>query len=225
MRDTPPVSPGPVTHPPPPGRASTRRAASPGRTHRRNGPKAGGGSVPTFGRFISEDRLGFGGGDFNLYAYARNSPLNGRDPRGTQVALPLPPPVVVITTAVVVTYIAGRKFLRWTQTNGDPWGPPLSPMNGDGGGGGPPAGGGPPGQPTDPPNFKDPTKPPGPDWEWKGKNPTPGSREGSWYNPNTDESLHPNLDHPPPIDPHYDWLPPGGGPGYRIFPDGRIEPK
>ena len=34
------------------------------------------------GRFISEDPLGFKGGDINLYAYVENDPLNWRDPSG-----------------------------------------------------------------------------------------------------------------------------------------------
>jgi RHS repeat-associated protein len=38
---------------------------------------------PTVGRFISEDPLGFGGGDVNLYAYVRNQPVNWIDPWGT----------------------------------------------------------------------------------------------------------------------------------------------
>jgi len=37
---------------------------------------------PAFQRFISEDPIGFWGGDINLYAYVRNSPLNFRDPFG-----------------------------------------------------------------------------------------------------------------------------------------------
>jgi RHS repeat-associated protein len=41
---------------------------------------------PGLQRFISEDRIGFRGGDFNLYAYVRNSPLNFRDPLGKQTA-------------------------------------------------------------------------------------------------------------------------------------------
>jgi RHS repeat-associated protein len=36
-------------------------------------------------RFISEDPIGFNGGDVNLYAYTRNSPLNFRDPSGLDV--------------------------------------------------------------------------------------------------------------------------------------------
>ena len=37
---------------------------------------------PTLQRFISEDPLGFGGGDINLYAYAGNDPLGYTDPSG-----------------------------------------------------------------------------------------------------------------------------------------------
>ncbi len=39
---------------------------------------------PVVGRFISEDPLGFGGGDVNLYAYVQNNPVNKIDPRGLQ---------------------------------------------------------------------------------------------------------------------------------------------
>ena len=42
---------------------------------------------PLLGRFISEDPLGFGGGDDNLYAYVFNDPINLFDPFGTN-ALP-----------------------------------------------------------------------------------------------------------------------------------------
>ena len=37
---------------------------------------------PSVGRFISEDPIGFGGGDVNLYDYVRNNPLNRIDPKG-----------------------------------------------------------------------------------------------------------------------------------------------
>lgn len=46
-------------------------------------------------------------------------------------------------------------------------------------------------------------------WEWRG-NGEPGSSEGSWYNPETDESLHPDLDHDEPEGPHWDWIDPDG---------------
>src|SRR6516162_4896282 len=37
---------------------------------------------PQLGRFISEDPIGFGGGDINLYGYVWQSPLRLRDPLG-----------------------------------------------------------------------------------------------------------------------------------------------
>ena len=38
---------------------------------------------PHLGRFISQDPIGFDGGDLNLYRYVGNSPENGTDPTGT----------------------------------------------------------------------------------------------------------------------------------------------
>jgi len=38
---------------------------------------------PQAGRFISEDPIGFDGGDVNLYAYVSSNPVNGIDPDGT----------------------------------------------------------------------------------------------------------------------------------------------
>ena len=37
---------------------------------------------PEVGRFISEDPIGFKGGDMNLSAYVGNNPVNGVDPSG-----------------------------------------------------------------------------------------------------------------------------------------------
>jgi len=37
---------------------------------------------PAVGRFISEDPIGFDGGDVNLMAYVRNNPVSGIDPSG-----------------------------------------------------------------------------------------------------------------------------------------------
>ncbi|MEJ7622663.1 MAG: RHS repeat-associated core domain-containing protein [Pyrinomonadaceae bacterium] len=39
---------------------------------------------PVLGRFISEDPIGFGGGDVNLYGYVQNSPVRRNDPLGLQ---------------------------------------------------------------------------------------------------------------------------------------------
>lgn len=64
----------------------------------------------------------------------------------------------------------------------------------------------------------DATKKPGEDWEWKG-NGDAESGKGNWYNPNTGESLHPDLNHPEPIGPHWDYVAPDGT-QYRIYPNG-----
>jgi RHS repeat-associated protein len=37
---------------------------------------------PEVGRFINKDPIGFAGGDFNLYAYVQNDPINFIDPLG-----------------------------------------------------------------------------------------------------------------------------------------------
>jgi Bacterial toxin 37 len=71
------------------------------------------------------------------------------------------------------------------------------------------------------PNYTDPAQPPGPGWEWRGKGPA-GSSEGSWYNPTTDQSVHPDLDHPPGVDPH-DYTGPEQ-PKARLFPGDPIPP-
>lgn len=53
----------------------------------------------TSGRFISEDPIGFKGGD-NLYAFVKNNPLLLRDPKGTCPGpLPCTPPPVFDTVS------------------------------------------------------------------------------------------------------------------------------
>lgn len=37
---------------------------------------------PVIGRYISEDPIGFAGGDVNLYSYVKNNPVNLKDPKG-----------------------------------------------------------------------------------------------------------------------------------------------
>lgn len=60
-------------------------------------------------------------------------------------------------------------------------------------------------------------------FEWKGSG-APGTKEGSWYNPLTGESLHPDLDHPAPIKPHWDYEGPNGEKA-RLNTDGTWEWK
>jgi RHS repeat-associated protein len=62
-------------------------------------------------------------------------------------------------------------------------------------------------------------------FEWRGKpGSKPGSKDGNWYNPKTGETLRPDLDHPFPIGPHWDYKDPSGN-WWRIFEDGRMLPK
>ena len=75
------------------------------------------------------------------------------------------------------------------------------------------------------PNFNNPAESPGEGWEWHRNPEAPvGSDQGAWVNPETGETLHPDLGHEEPIGPHFDYKAPDGS-EYRIFPDGRIEPK
>ena len=70
----------------------------------------------------------------------------------------------------------------------------------------------------------DSTKSPGRGYVWRG-NGSVGSSQGSWYNPKTGVSLHPDLNHPAPITPHWDYSVKGVDGGFRIFPDGTWGPK
>ena len=59
-------------------------------------------------------------------------------------------------------------------------------------------------------------------YEWRGRG-EQGSREGSYYNPENNSSLHPDLNHPDPVGPHWDYNGPEGK--FRIYPDGSIAVK
>ena len=45
--------------------------------------------------------------------------------------------------------------------------------------------------------------------EWRGPG-EQGSKQGNYYNPETGESWHPDLNHPEPIGPHWDYKDPTG---------------
>ena len=71
----------------------------------------------------------------------------------------------------------------------------------------------------------DPAQPPGAGYEWRGApGSNPGDNNGNWYNPNTGESIHPDLQHEPPIGPHMDYKAPDGK-WYRWFPDNAMREK
>jgi RHS repeat-associated protein len=57
---------------------------------------------PSLQRFISEDPLGFGGGDSNLYAYVRNDPISSSDPFGLYHAAEVPSSMAGVGRCAVV---------------------------------------------------------------------------------------------------------------------------
>ena len=79
---------------------------------------------PQLQRFISEDPIGFAGGDENLYAYVFNEPTDPRDPSGlepitisTGAALAIVCAVGAVAGDVVVLTVSGRKT-TWAELAG-----------------------------------------------------------------------------------------------------------
>jgi RHS repeat-associated protein len=70
----------------------------------------------------------------------------------------------------------------------------------------------------------DSTKCPGEGFEWRGRG-DPKSGKGRWFNPETQEHLHPDFNHPPPIQPHWDYESPEFGEKMRLNLDGTWEFK
>jgi len=68
----------------------------------------------------------------------------------------------------------------------------------------------------------DTTKSPGKGFEWRGRG-DPASGKGNWFNPVTHERWSHDLNHPPPIDPHWDYRD-ANKRRFRVYEDGRIEP-
>ena len=192
---------------------------------------------PATGKFLSEDPISFRGGSVNLYTYTRNSPPNFADPHGNTPAVATIPillgegvGVAAVGTGVAVVGLTGLAVydgilvarlidaevkscdwcLRFLHPRPKTAAPPATAK---------------PLPICNKPAFPgfDPTKAPGKDWEWRGKPPV-GGPKGGWYNPDTGESLHPDLAHPDPIPPHWDYIDPSGN-GWRLFPDGTATPK
>jgi RHS repeat-associated protein len=180
------------------------------------------------GRFVAEDPSKFSAGDNNLYRYVANDPTDAMDRTGLQeqpndsdliarpgrprpsatyanLGMPILPPYDFIDTTVKpiigsALYAFGQGLRVVLGMAGVPV--PAYPI------------------PTLPPRAD---MPPGPGWTWGGKPPV-GGKQGNWYNPDTGESLRPDLNHPPGIPPHWDWKDPGGS-WWRIFLDGSVRPK
>jgi RHS repeat-associated protein len=195
---------------------------------------------PTLGRFLQTDPIGYGDGP-NWYNYVGSDPINGIDPLGLACVLNLVngawikhcnsqdgasgsvqnkglgtppsqggPPLAKPQSANGEIVVTAKKQLA--QEIIEPFPFPFFEE--------------PPIVPDDPvPYPTDPTKAPGPDWVWRGRpGSKPGDKSGNWYNPNTGESLRPDLQHPPGIDPHWDYKAPDGS-WYRWFGPGNMAPK
>jgi len=59
---------------------------------------------PRTGRFLSEDPIGFRGGDTNLYRYVLNNPVNNTDPSG----------LIVLCTRIVIA--EGNEYFQCSST-------------------------------------------------------------------------------------------------------------
>ena len=70
----------------------------------------------------------------------------------------------------------------------------------------------------------DPTRCDVPGFDWRGSG-GPGSNKGNFYNLETGEWLHPDLSHPMPIGPHWDYGRRGSREIYRVFSDGTMSLK
>ena len=68
---------------------------------------------PTSGRWMSEDPIGFAGGDYNLYRYCGNSHTNGTDPSGNIVVTGS----IVIAAMLYGTYAAHRAEAQYNEAS------------------------------------------------------------------------------------------------------------
>ena len=185
---------------------------------------------PTTSRFINADGLvstGTGIMGHNMFAYCNDNPVNyvdknGTDPEAVAVwmstmwwlcaadtVLPIGDIIygvgililgtIALTTIVEPVTLPQITFEEEGKTEPEK---PNVPYPGD-----------------------DPTKPPDEGFEWKGPKPEGGDK-GSWVNPNTGEQYHPDLNHEPPIGPHYDYTD-GSRPKHwwRIYPNGNVDLK
>jgi RHS repeat-associated protein len=175
---------------------------------------------PTLGRYTQPDPLGFVDGP-SVYGYVSGGPQaeidtdgrsrnsrgrNGSGNTSTTIQLPGAPtlPAIPAGHRVVPSMSSpGGSFPSPLLTPAGPQCTIFSPYG-----------------PQKPqfPGWNPTIAPPG--FQWR------GGPQGSYYNDTTRESVRPGLGHRPPVEPHWDYNIRGpGGSGYRIYPDGRVEPK
>jgi len=68
---------------------------------------------PEVGRFVSEDPIGFEGGDVNLYAYVGGNPVMFVDPEGEIAVLPIIAGVAAAKGIAIGTAYVGTKIAQW----------------------------------------------------------------------------------------------------------------
>lgn len=141
---------------------------------------------PTTGRYTQPDPLGLVDGP-SRYAYVVNDPLQQIDPRGT------------FLSQVLAQWWGWRNSQNvpaagycsnvdwqdadWQDSIINIEKQPVAPS---------------------PEDFADPDNPPA-GWEWRGKPPRGGHREGAWHNPTSGESFHDDTTHPAPKPPHHTY--------------------
>lgn len=168
---------------------------------------------PRVGRWTSKDPVRFAGRDTNLYGYVLNDPVNFVDPSGQAWQAVLG--ALLGPEVAVVALVAYGLYLYVDYMLSEP-GPPVGLMRSTT----PPT---PPTPPTLPQNW-DGTTPPLPGWTWQGPD-APGGARGGWVSPDKRQSLHGDFQHGGDIGPHVDWNTKNPTRNWRIFPDGRCEPK
>jgi RHS repeat-associated protein len=187
---------------------------------------------PETGRWTTRDPIGFEAGATNLYGYVAGDPVNSIDPAGLDGE--------GISNAIAGwgdEYTFGATdFIRdklginnvdkcSAAYKGGQIGGMLTPSPGKlitaakNGRRAATGGRGAKGDPHPDPSPTAPFGKPGPDYEWRGP-----KDKGSWYNPKTGEYWRPDPHHGPPHGPHWDYRDPDGN-EWRVYPDGRVEPK